>query len=723
MAEQDSEQIALTPFPELKLGEPVSWKTVHQGIEYNGELLLSNNWRAELGRKIEREDIHFRIVILTKQQRVPLKDIEDERLAVCIPAQPSPEAKRLDKKYRAIREKRATYAAEEQELKAELLQGQNSSYAAGCIITKSQLPIEPEQIFPAGGNKNGFDLIALTLLANAYPDSPIDALALSKPISAKTPGLVFNGFFGPQDDLEAKRTLDDFAVALGLAQPDNPDKFAPDNCPAFVILAAELEEHGDSLSIPDLYRKLATHYGLPRNLITLYLLCFVHHGQPAVGLRLKPDHGLVLRSGERFAQDELTAPYIAEVRWRGELWQDWQSLGYSKEPLWNVTLPYARAIEQTLEASATPEEIKHQEGLLLAKIEELETTLEQVTGTLELMTAGLGTPPDKEVLAALERLSRLGSCKSHQHFYQTVQQEYRAPSALAEDISLHRRLCQLSEIAPQVLKVKAYLDGIVLRESDGELTMDRLSLLEQLTLDNLLAAPHLWPSIEALFDWFKPRYGTIYQSFHSNYNQELASLHSSLLAVKVKLEALHRLNSITELGPPLAEELWHKYEPLLAEAKPCPATKVPVEEQPLCSYCGLTLNATPPTEVEQFLDRLHQALREQHRRLSAEAIRQILSQVNESRVDQFIKVIQTSDLSSLANVLDDELVAFLRQLLAEVETTSQWCPILKTLSQKFPAIEEEQIDELLSEFARELRSAFDLAKRQNPGKRIWIILE
>jgi len=68
-------------------------------------------------------------------------------------------------------------------------------------------------------------------------------------------------------------------------------------------------------------------------------------------------------------------------------------------------------------------------------------------------------------------------------------------------------------------------------------------------------------------------------------------------------------------------------------------------------------------------------------------------------------------------------VAFLRQLLADAQTISQWCPILRTLSQKFPAIEEEQIDDFLSEFARELKSAFELAKRQNPGKRIRIMLE
>lgn len=91
-----------------------------------------------------------------------------------------------------------------------------------------------------------------------------------------------------------------------------------------------------------------------------------------------------------------------------------------------------------------------------------------------------------------------------------------------------------------------------------------------------------------------------------------------------------------------------------------------MDEQPTCSHCGLLLTADPPQrEVERFLHQLKQALKEQHRRLSSEAIGRILAQSGERRIDQFIKVVQTSDLSSLANVLDDELVEFLRQLLRE----------------------------------------------------------
>ena len=92
-------------------------------------------------------------------------------------------------------------------------------------------------------------------------------------------------------------------------------------------------------------------------------------------------------------------------------------------------------------------------------------------------------------------------------------------------------------------------------------------------------------------------------------------------------------------------------------------------------------------------------------------------------MDQFIKVLQTSDLSSLANVLDDELVEFLRQLLAEAQTVTLWCPILKKLGQRFPTIDEGEIDEVLSMLAQELRSAFNSAKQENPGKGIRIVLE
>jgi len=153
----------------------------------------------------------------------------------------------------------------------------------------------------------------------------------------------------------------------------------------------------------------------------------------------------------------------------------------------------------------------------------------------------------------------------------------------------------------------------------------------------------------------------------------MAALHDVLEASEPEVNALRRLNSLLELGGPLGERLFDDYERLLGEIAPCPlrATgEVSVELEPTCSSCRLVLAQKPPVEeVERFLKQLERALRQQQRRLSSEAIRQIIAQSGGERVDQFIKIIQASDLSPLVNVMDDEMVDFLRRLLVEARGT------------------------------------------------------
>ena len=125
------------------------------------------------------------------------------------------------------------------------------------------------------------------------------------------------------------------------------------------------------------------------------------------------------------------------------------------------------------------------------------------------------------------------------------------PDALAEDMSLFQRSEQIDSSAAVILAVKSYLDGAELREGDSELAMDRLSILEQLDLDNLLAAPHLWASLKTLFDWFKSRYRALYLSHHQDYHRGLSSLRGRLDRAQPEVKALGLLNTIAELGEPL----------------------------------------------------------------------------------------------------------------------------------------------------------------------------
>ena len=136
------------------------------------------------------------------------------------------------------------------------------------------------------------------------------------------------------------------------------------------------------------------------------------------------------------------------------------------------------------------------------------------------------------------------------------------------------------------------------------------------------------------------------------------------------------------------------------------------------------LTAEPPTkEVERFLHQLRQALKEQQRRLSSEAVHRVLAQSGERRIDQFIKVVQTSDLVHLVNVLNDDLVEFLRRLLGEAHVEIKWRPTLSQFAEEFPSLEEGDIDAAAAQFAEVLRKAFAKAKREHPGKRVRLSFE
>ncbi|MFQ5827285.1 MAG: hypothetical protein ACE5IA_08010, partial [Dehalococcoidia bacterium] len=238
---------------------------------------------------------------------------------------------------------------------------------------------------------------------------------------------------------------------------------------------------------------------------------------------------------------------------------------------------------------------------------------------------------------------------------------------LEEALSLCRNLQALSTLIPEILAVKAYLDAVELPETESQMAVDRLSILEQMDPGALLSAPHLWSGLKDRFDWFKGRFRTLYSSYHRRYHEEVASLASQLDRVELQVRALGYLNSIAVLGAPVAQELVDEYERLRKIMGPCPLweNEVLLEGEAVCSQCGLRLTSPfPRREVEDFLRRLERALGQQQRRLSRKAVRQILAQSHQPRIEQFIKLVQTSDLSSLANILDDELVSFLRQLLA-----------------------------------------------------------
>jgi hypothetical protein len=87
-----------------------------------------------------------------------------------------------------------------------------------------------------------------------------------------------------------------------------------------------------------------------------------------------------------------------------------------------------------------------------------------------------------------------------------------------------------------------------------------------------------------------------------------------------------------------------------------------------------------------------------------------------------LEMIQLSKLDSLATVLTDDLIAFLRKLLYD-ENLVQEEVLLGPIVQAVGAIEEDRIDEAVEKFAGLLRKAVKDAKAQHgKSKRVRVFL-
>jgi len=197
----------------------------------------------------------------------------------------------------------------------------------------------------------------------------------------------------------------------------------------------------------------------------------------------------------------------------------------------------------------------------------------------------------------------------------------------------------------------------------------------------------------------------------------MGKLRAVLLAARAQVEALRKLNSLTELGPPVGEAATAAYEQLLEEAAGCPLAEDATGEldsSAVCPACGLLLDQQPPRElVADALDRIARAIQRQMALLSGVAVRQVLERSGDARVERFLKVVQAAQLASLVEILDDELVGYLRRFLVEARIGAVLEPVLTRL-QEGTAPEEDEARQAMREMARVLQRAFRLSQRALP---------
>jgi hypothetical protein len=381
-----------------------------------------------------------------------------------------------------------------------------------------------------------------------------------------------------------------------------------------------------------------------------------------------------------------------------------------------VAEPYLRVLAAALTAPASP--ARSERAGLLAALEGLLRDARgksgpDLSGRRQPRPAGQAMP-----VRALDGLGELARAASLAAVAETARRLYPDPSALGEDVFLCRALVERSREAKELIRLRTFLAEAVVPDSRPELAMDRTVAQEQLSFAVLVAEGHRWSGIRATFDRFRGRYRAAYLEHHRQYWREALRLHAQLMDFAAKTYALRRLNTLTELGPPMGEEAVARYEELPGRIGACALAlrqELELSQEARCPACGIALGEEPPwQEAEEVQHLLEKALSQQLRRLSSKAVRRVLLQSGEARMQEFLQVVQASQTQSLAQILDDELLGFLRRFLVEARLSEVLRPLVLKLQEPVPDLDPKTVDAAAEVVRRTFHDAFSAAQEALP---------
>ena len=379
-------------------------------------------------------------------------------------------------------------------------------------------------------------------------------------------------------------------------------------------------------------------------------------------MELIPDHSVQLRSGGRFPSDWVSWDLVPEIHFTRSIADQLGVVRARPSPSWNAVLPYASLLVDGLQLSQDPTEIEKQERLLISTLGDLAQRFEASRKAVAALAASLEEAPDK-ALATIDRLQVLCSTTSHPGFHEVAENSFDGPSGLSQALELHERLEELARLAPAITRSRNYLAEMTFSRDHQDLVMRRDAVVGRIGLDSLTDNPSLWKSVHEGFDRLRREYANTYLSHHARYHQESIELLSRLEASRPQIEAVDRFNKVPEFGEPLEIDIPTRFAELMTSVKTCtvPEDEVSLEAAPFCQACAVPLAEGPPSrEVPTLLANSDKAMRVYNRRLSSEGVRRVLAHPIKEQLDKFINLVQVSDLSVLANVLDDQVVEFLR---------------------------------------------------------------
>jgi len=304
---------------------------------------------------------------------------------------------------------------------------------------------------------------------------------------------------------------------------------------------------------------------------------------------------------------------------------------------------------------------------LMETLKTLKADVRRVTSAIERLAGDLGEEAPEEAAGLLAQFRRLGQATAPETALQTARQLFGSPHGLAQAIARYKPLRQVADLARLIASTASYLQEAYIPEELRELALQRQTLQASLRLSELTATSFSTQVVQDQITRFREEYRRTYVEHHSAYHREAASLLSLLWEAQLEAQVLERLNGIGELGEPVGVEALERFHHLCSTLSVCPmpSSRLSLNRAPRCRRCRLVLGQRLPSQDSAaVIQEVERSLKEQNRRLSLRVVQRILRGKVDEHTRRFIQVVQASDVSGLVNVLDDHLVAFLREVLS-----------------------------------------------------------
>lgn len=658
------------------LGQPQEWKVSYAGLEYPGEVIVSESWNPTLGQRLPL-DTYFRVIFLTTPRRLRQGTIQDPRIVAAVPRISSPDTKQsLRQELKGIRETKALYETgrspdilsirysieeREQAIQRELIRLDARSYSQGRLYCQSRLDLTPTEIFAGGGPEDWADRLASALLSRTYPMPLFDHSLFPSTLTSDDIVALFRGLF--QGDTQAVNLVSSFASGLGLTKRDRPFSFNPEGSQFMEILRQELEKRNGEMAVKEMVSFLRETCGLVAPLCTLYLLAFTRHMRSQIDLRT--DYELISLIGKPLSTRVLTWDLIPEVSFTKNMAQGFQTIYLKTRADWSSVLAYASLIVEGLEPTNVSAQVEAQEDKLLGALFNIADRASMSMSRLESLARSLKQLPENH-LEVLAKLHKTCSVTGYLEFYLAVQEAFESPSAFGQALQALESLEQLAGDASDIMRVHHYLLEATIGSGYDDLAIDKVSLISQIRFENFVYNTSLWLSLKAYFERFRSNYSEAYREHHALYHQESASLANRLERMRPQAKALDCFLSMPELGEQVGSGVPKQFEALTLSFKKCLLAdeELILADVPVCQACFLRLDEKIPHQaVEQLAGELDRAMRHYNQILSSKAVQDLLAHPSKDQLEKFINLIQVSDLSTLGNVMDQGVIEFLRQYL------------------------------------------------------------